>query len=37
MGKGTNFIGQPLLPQLLKFFDKDKILGVWLNLQDKFE
>ena len=26
MGKGTNFIGQPLLTQLLKFFDKDKIL-----------
>jgi len=26
MGKSTNFIGQPLLCQLLKFFDKDKIL-----------
>jgi len=26
MGKGTNFIGQPLLTQLLKYFDKDKIL-----------
>jgi len=26
MGKGTNFIGQPLLTQLLKFFDMDKIL-----------
>ena len=26
MGKGTNFSGQPLLTQLLRFFDKDKIL-----------
>ncbi len=26
MDKGTNFIGLPLLTQLLKFFDKDKIL-----------
>jgi len=26
MGKSTNFLGQPLLCQLLKFFDKDKIL-----------
>ena len=26
MGKSTIFIGQPLLCQLLKFFDKDKIL-----------
>jgi len=26
MGKGTNFIGQPLLTQLLKSLDRDKIL-----------
>lgn len=26
MGKSTIFLGQPLLCQLLKFFDKDKIL-----------
>ena len=26
MGKSTNFSGQPLLAQVLKFFDKDKIL-----------
>ena len=26
MGKSTNFLRQPLLCQLLKFFDKDKVL-----------